>query len=173
MKSAHLLRWYTLTTTVTLIAVLGVAFWWLEDAPRNERAAVPEDGPRVQEDVHAEAIAQRFRQGVLMLHAREFEHAAVAFQSVLDLAPRLPEARVNMGFALLGLGRADLARDSFRAALDLRSTQHNAYYGLAESLDALGDRPGAIGAMRAFVHLSPADDPFVRKARSALWEWQP
>jgi len=26
--------------------------------------------------------------------------------------------------------------------------------------------------MRTFVHLSPAGDPYVRKARAALWEWQ-
>lgn len=174
MRNVLRSRWYTLLTTVSAIAMLGAVFWWLEDAPRNDGAANPHAGqPTARKDVHAEVIARRFRQGVLMLHARQYEHAAVAFQRVLDLEPRLPEARVNMGFAMLGLGRADLAEDFFRAAVDLRPTQRNAYYGLAESLDTLGDRPGAIGAMRTFVHLSPADDPFMRKARSALWEWQP
>jgi tetratricopeptide (TPR) repeat protein len=179
-------------TTIALIGGLGMAFWWLDagreaaianaltsepaspvEEPAGERAVVSEAEPLTQQGAHGEAMARRFRQGVLMLHAREYEHAAVAFQQVLDLQPRLPEAQVNMGFALLGLGRVDLARDFFRVALDLRPTQRNAYYGLAESLEALGDRPGAIGAMRTFVHLSPADAPFVRKARSALWEWQP
>ena len=38
--------------------------------------------------------------------------------------------------------------------------------------EALGDMPAALGAMRSFVHLAPPDDPFVTRARSALWEWQ-
>ena len=107
-----------------------------------------------------------------MLHAREYAHAALVFERVIALAPRMPEARVNMGFAMLGLGRAALAREHFDAAIDLRPGQRNAYYGLAEALEAVGDTAGALGAMRTFVHLSPPDDPFVRRARAALWEWQ-
>lgn len=42
----------------------------------------------------------------------------------------------------------------------------------AVELEAQGDIGGALGAMRTFVHLSPPDDPYVRKARAALWEWQ-
>jgi hypothetical protein len=54
----------------------------------------------------------------------------------------------------------------------LRPEQANAYYGLAVALEALGDRPGALGAMRSFVHLAKEGDPWVPKARAALWEWQ-
>jgi hypothetical protein len=39
--------------------------------------------------------------------------------------------------------------------------------------DGLNDRPMALGAMRTFVHLAQPDDPYLRKARAALWEWQP
>lgn len=119
-----------------------------------------------------EEVRQRFVQGVMMLHAKQYEHAVTAFHRVLELSPDLPEAHVNMGFALMGLERYAAARDFFQGALALRKDQLNAYYGLAEALEALDDLPGAIGAMRTYVHLAPRDEPFRRKAEAALWEWQ-
>jgi tetratricopeptide (TPR) repeat protein len=77
-----------------------------------------------------------------------------------------------MGYALIGLGKYAAARDFFEGALELRRDQVNAYYGLAEALDGIGDRSGAIGAMRTYVHLSRPDDLYVRKAQAALWEWE-
>ena len=53
----------------------------------------------------------------------------------------------------------------------MRPEQANAYWGLAVALEKLGDLHVALGAMRTYIHLSPADDPYVRRARSALWEW--
>lgn len=61
----------------------------------------------------------------------------------------------------------------FESAIALRRQQVNAYYGLAIVLDELNDRPGAIGGMRTFVHLSkPDNDPCQRKAQAALWKWE-
>jgi tetratricopeptide (TPR) repeat protein len=117
-------------------------------------------------------VKQRFSQGVVMLHAREYEHAATSFHRVLELAPDLPEAHVNMGFALIGLERFAAARDFFESALALKRDQANAYYGLAVALEGLSDAPGAIGAMRTYLHLTRADDPYGRKAQAALWEWE-
>jgi len=107
-----------------------------------------------------------------MLHAKQYGFAATAWHRVLELAPKLPEGHVNMGFTMLGLERYDVARDFFATAIELRPMQANAYYGMAEALDALNDRRGAIGAMRTYLHLAAQDDPFVRKAQSALWEWE-
>ncbi len=126
---------------------------------------------------HAKSMRQdeidtRFKQAVVMLHAKQYEHALTALHRLLELAPAMPEVHVNMGFALLGLQRPAAARDFFAGAIDLRPTQANAYYGLAVSMDALGERPGALGAMRTYVHLSKPDDPWLPKARAALWEWQ-
>ena len=116
-------------------------------------------------------LAVRFREAVMMLHTRHYDHAVTALHRVLELAPRLPEAHVNMGFALLGLGQHAAARDFFTAAIELRPEQVNAYWGLAESLEALCDIAGATGAMRSYIHLAPGEDPFLPKARAALWEW--
>jgi len=107
-----------------------------------------------------------------MLHMRQYEYALTAFHQVLALAPKMPEAHVNMGFALLGLEQWQGARDFFESAIELRRDQMNAYYGLAVALEELGDVPGAMGAMQAYLHRAAADDPFRARAESALWEWR-
>jgi tetratricopeptide (TPR) repeat protein len=91
---------------------------------------------------------------------------------VLQLAPRMPEAHVNMGYALLGLKQADAARSFFTSAIELRPQQANAYYGLALVEEMRHDYELALGAMRSYLHLSPADDQYRVKARAALWEWE-
>lgn len=119
-----------------------------------------------------EQITQRFDQAVAMLHAKRYEFAVTALTRVLELSPNMPEAHVNMGFALLGLEDYKGAGDSFANAIRIKPFQANAYWGLAVSLEQLGDVEGALGAMRSYIHLAKPDDPYVRKARSALWEWE-
>lgn len=145
-----------------LVAALADRFAVGGGAPSHPAKAAP-----LLPEVH-----QRFQQGVMMLHAKQHEHAAAAFHRVLALAPDMPEAHVNMGYALLGLKRHDAARQFFEGAIALRAQQLNAYYGLAVALEGLHDLPGAIGAMRSYAHLAKADDPYKRKAEAAIWEWQ-
>jgi len=160
------------------VALGGAALHWLGgDSGRSPgRGDAPIDA-RVDPAGHARAMQraefdQRFGQAVIMLHARRYEHAATALHRLIEIAPEVPEVHVNMGFALLGLRRHAAARDFFLGATELQPNQTNAYYGLAIALEALGDRPGALGAMRTFVHLTAPDDPWLPKARAALWEWQ-
>lgn len=117
-------------------------------------------------------IKTRFEQAVVMLHAKQYEHAITALSRVLQLSPNLVDAHVNMGYALLGLERYQEAASFFDKATDLRPYQANAYWGLAIALEQQGDLQGALGAMRTYMHLSPAEDPYVRKARAAMWEWE-
>lgn len=119
-----------------------------------------------------EELRIRFEQGVTMLHMRQYQYALTAFHRVLTLAPEMPEAHVNMGYALLGLEQWEAARSFFEGAIGLKRDQMNAYYGLALSLEALGDVPGALGAMQAYVHRAAPDDPFRPRAEAALWEWR-
>ncbi len=160
-------RPWAIAVTALLVVAGG---WLLELLPRS---GPPTLSPRqhAADKIRAD-IELRFQQGVIMLHAKQYDHALTAFHRVLQLAPDMPEAYVNTGFALLGLRRDKEARDFFESATLLRSNQANAYYGLAEVLEKMGDLEGALGAMQTFVHLSKADDPFRRKAESAIWEWR-
>ena len=107
-----------------------------------------------------------------MLHAGQHLYALQALERVLEIAPNLPEAHVNAGFALIGLAEHRRAQGHFQQAIDLRPSQINAYYGLALSLEGFGELDGALGAMRTFVHLADEGDPHVRRAWSAIWEWE-
>lgn len=127
---------------------------------------------------HADAarrdeVRRRFEQAVVMLHARRYDHAMTALHRVLELAPQVPEAHVNMGYALLGLNRPAAARDFFEGAIALNAQQANAYHGLALTHEAQGDLELAIGAMRSYLHLARDEgEEHLRRARAALWEWE-
>jgi len=167
------MRLRALALTVCLVVAGGLAITFLpdrlstpvENAPKKIRAA------HAREKAEAE-IRQHFQQGVNMLNNKQYEQALKEFHRVIELAPDMPEAHVNAGFALIGLERFAVARDFFEGALALRKGQINAYYGLAEALEGLNDLPGALGAMRAYLHLAPANDPYRRKAEAAVWEWE-
>lgn len=159
-------RLAAMAATVLVVAAGG----WLLDRPSTPD---PGDARLAHADRKLrEEVDERFRQGVVMLHARQYDHAMTAFHRVLQLAPRMPEAHVNAGFALVGLKRHKEARDFFDAATELRPQQANAYYGLAVALEGLGDLEAASGAMRTYLHLTGTEDPYRRKAEAALWEWQ-
>ncbi len=157
------------------ILALGTFVIWLpgpslqRDASRPGAESVDARAATMRE---AREVHQRFHQGAAMLHARQYEHALAAFHRVLELDPAMPEANVNMGYALVGLGNHAAARDFFETAINLRPGQVNAYYGLAIALEGMQDLPGAIGAMRTYVHLARPEDPHRRKAEAALWEWR-
>lgn len=150
--------------TLALVLLGGL---WLD-----QRGSPPAPAPAGAAMPHQAEVTRRFNQAVVMLHARQYEHAATALQRVLVLAPQLPEAHVNMGYALLGLKRPDLARGHFDRATVLKPDQANAYYGLALAWDATGDRAMATGAMRSYLHLARQESPeHLARARAALWEW--
>lgn len=117
-------------------------------------------------------VNERFQQAIGLLHARQYDYAITALDAVLEMVPDMPEAYVNMGYAFVGLKEFGPARGAFEKAIELKVDQVNAYYGLAIAFEGLGDYEAALGAMRSYIHLSPPDDPFLAKARSALWEWE-
>jgi tetratricopeptide (TPR) repeat protein len=117
-------------------------------------------------------VAERFQQAIGLLHAKQYGYAITALDAVLIMAPKMPEAYVNMGFAFIGLEEFGPAQGAFEKAIDLKVDQVNAYYGLAIALEGQGQYETALGAMRSYIHLSQPGDPFLAKARSALWEWE-
>ena len=137
-------------------------------APSTDATAAPK-GPMTERE---RRIAERFQQAVAMLHAKQYDYAITALDAVLEMSPNLPEAYVNMGYAFIGLEEYGPATKAFERAIDLRLNQYNAYYGLAVALEGLGEYEAALGAMRSYIHLAPPDDPYITKARAALWEWE-
>jgi len=166
------------TTLLSLIAVLVMGGMFITLArdlgPVTQAARATAPVPVLPDDANAiHEVQIRFDQGVALLHAKRYEYAATAFQRVIELAPRLPEAHVNLGFAMLGVQQYEDAGNEFNLATQLHPEQANAYWGLALAMEGLKDYEGALGAMRAYIHLSRTpNDPYVPKARAALWEWE-
>lgn len=154
---------------IVLTLALVVAGGWALRTWNREPVTPPLQ--HAEQQLKAE-VDTRFQQGVVMLHAKQYEHAMTAFHRVLQLAPRMPEAHVNTGFALVGMKRHAEAEAFFRTAIDLRPEQTNAYYGLAMALEGKDDLPAAVAAMQAYMHLSKPDDRYRRKAEAAIWEWR-
>ena len=117
-------------------------------------------------------LIQRFDQAASLLHAGQHEYAIKALDQVIKIQPRLPEAHVNLGFAYLGIEDYQASAISFSRAIDLRPEQINAYYGLAAALEGMKDYEGALGAMRSYIHLTSPNDPYLPKARAAIWEFE-
>lgn len=122
--------------------------------------------------VNAKKVKKRFEQAIAMLHAKKFEYAVKALDEIISLEPYIPEVYVNLGYAYIGMQEFDTALSAFNKAVDLRPAQANAYYGLAEVLEEKKDYAAALGAMRSFIHLAKADNRFIIKAKSAIWEWE-
>ena len=165
MRVPRWLAWGSLVIASSLVA---------GTAPTVPTGQLPAHVTRLahQQRMQHSELRQRFEQAVLMLHARQYEHAATALHRVLELAPAMPEAHVNMGYAMLGLKRGDAARGYFLSAIDLRPEQANAYYGLAMAEEQRADLAAALGGMRSYLHLARADAPHRVRARAALWEWE-
>jgi tetratricopeptide (TPR) repeat protein len=166
--------------TVAAVLLGGAWFAWLEPAHAPQAVSDVRPGSSARREAPARAgatrdaeLSQHFNSAVLLLHAKEYERAAAVLTRVLELAPQMPEAHVNLGFALLGLNRPTAARNAFEAAMALKAVQANAYYGLALTYEALGDLELALGAMRSYLHLArDQNESHLRRARSALWEWE-
>jgi len=167
-----------LTISVTVILGLVISFW-----PASEVLQTPEQKP---DDVagivektpsgksaHETEVRKQFKRATVMLHAKQYDYAIKALHKVLEMSPKMPEAYVNMGYALIGLENYQAAHDFFNSAIELRVGQVNAYYGLAIALEGEDDLEGAIGAMRSYLHLNKNENErYMRRARAALWEWE-
>lgn len=170
---SHLVSYLSIAAVIALVALIAT-LQKSDDLQLTGPVLQPRmaEGPRFEElDPAIRHEAQtRFNQAVGLIHARQYEYAVTALNRVIELVPNMPEAYVNMGFALLGMERFEEAGHFFNQATILRPNQANAYWGLAEALEGMEDYEGALGAMRSYIHLSTPDDPFVARARSALWE---
>ncbi len=119
-------------------------------------------------------LDQLFGLAVRHMQQGEYEAALKRWHQILLRDAGIPEVKVNMGFTLYELGQFPAARDFFISAMEQNSFQANAYYGLALVSEKAGDLEGAMGAMRSYIHLAgpTEDERFIRRARSALWEWE-
>lgn len=156
---------------VLLVAggVVGGGYFLAGIWPSDTVPAAAETAARAPVD---QIFDSRFKAGIAKLRSGQPALAASMFRIAAKRQPHIPEVHVNLGFTLLDLGNPKAAESAFRRGINLRGGQVNAYYGLAESLEIQGRLDEALGAMRTYIHLTPEEDPFRRRAMSAVWEWR-
>lgn len=81
--------------------------------------------------------------GTELLDAQEYRQAAIALERAKRLEPDKGSIREALGRAYLSSRAYHRAAEEFGAAVELAPTDHYAHYGLARSLDRLGDARGA------------------------------
>lgn len=160
----------TARALVALAGAFAVAYAVVELVP--SRGVVVGGSPRgPQHQDAAPEFAQAFSQGIAAFRQGDAHGAMIAFERAAQLQPASSAALVNLGFALVELRAFDQARARFERALHVNPEQFNAYYGIAEVLEAQGQIQQAAGAMKTFLHYADESDPFRRRAQAALWEW--
>lgn len=160
-------------TAALLLAVTVFLFGWALNHWITDSAAI--QAPTSTIEMNGDERLSRFFSAALEhMQQDRYQRALDLWHQALLLAPDIPEIKVNMGFTLYELGEYAIARDAFIHAMEQNAYQANAYYGLAISSEKMGDLEAALGAMRSYIHLAVADDDdrFIRRARSALWEWE-
>ena len=169
----------TLIPVALILTIAGGAAiqFHVADSGRNAETALPQAGnetgdARAIADPHAMHVQQRFEDAVALLQAGHFEYAIAALREVLAIKPGLPEAHINMGYALLGMGNSSAAASHFETASDLRPSLYNAYYGLALAERDNGNETKALAAMQAFAHLADQGDRHLPRAQEFIWELQ-
>ena len=160
--------WVAAFLLLAIVIVGGLLNKWMT---RQLTTSLPPE--LVQSSSQGDQLAQVFSKAVEHMQAGNYEQALKLWHAALLIDPESPEVKVNMGFSLFETGEFQSARDFFISAIDQNPFQANAYYGLAICSEKLGDLEAAMGAMKSYIHLAESEDTsFIRKARSALWEWE-
>ncbi|MEZ5080822.1 MAG: tetratricopeptide repeat protein [Thermoleophilia bacterium] len=82
---------------------------------------------------------EAFTSGSELLRMREYRQAAVALERAKALEPEQGSIREALGRAYFSSRAFVRARAEFEAAVELHPTDGYAHYGLARSLDRLGE----------------------------------
>ena len=163
---------YYLKVLLLLVVAITILGWllsgWMAQPPVS---TVPLNSTRLSKNNQFDQI---FNAAVGHMQQGEYAQAVDLWHQILLIGPASPDVKVNMGFSLFEVGRYETALDFFVDAMQQNAFQANAYYGLAITSEKLGDMKGALGAMKSYIHLArdKEDQPFIRKARSAVWEWE-
>lgn len=176
MRTRNDVRVRVFAATMIAIGALGLVIaqpWSGLGGGHQIETSMPALANSVAQSANGEAgLDAEFLAAVAALQSGDYPLAVDALERFRNRAPHVPEVHVNLGFAYLGTGQTAAAEKAFQQALQLRPEQANAYYGLGLVYESSGNLELARGAMRTFIHLSDEGDPFLPKARAALWVWE-
>jgi predicted O-linked N-acetylglucosamine transferase (SPINDLY family) len=112
--------------------------------------------------------AAYFNFGVLCMEREQPAEAAEAFRRALTLQPDMVDAAVNLGTAMLGLGRLQDAVDHYQQAIAMSPDNAMAFGNLGKVLQDLGQTGEALAAYRKALVLRPQNPDVLTNLGAAL-----
>jgi predicted Zn-dependent protease len=121
-----------------------------------------------------EMLPARLFLGASQLELSEFKQAIESLEFVVRADPRERNARLMLGEALIGAGRADAAVAHLVTASEMLPANPRVWYGLARSYEALGEKDRAADALSHLKKLPPSPELHFHMAElhSAALRWR-
>jgi len=110
------------------------------------------------------------RNGLLLLHAKDYAASVARFQAVLKRGIASFEIHLYLARGLMGLGRPREAVAHFDEAARRQPAAPEAWEGLAESRAALRDPEGALAALQQGSAALPSEPRLQLSAARMLWD---
>lgn len=109
-------------------------------------------------------------EGEALLREKRFADAAAKFKAATVADPTFALAWYDLAYAQRRAGRCDEAVVAYRRFAAVRPGEPDPFYGLGLCLKELGDRTGAIAALKKYLSLEnrPTEQKFVDKARAEV-----
>ncbi len=146
------------------LADVTLAIELLRAANRTEEATA---WTRRQQELQTEQLAQQYHdRGMGAVNSGNPSGAITWFEAALSVRES-PQARVALGRVYFDTGRYADAEVQQRRALAISPLFGPAWYALAETLAARGDRPAAATAFRRYMELEPSGF-FAAKAKQSV-----
>lgn len=99
---------------------------------------------------------EHFRKGLRLYFERRYAEAIAEFRTSIEVNPRSPHARSNLGWVYFDLGLLDQALAEQKAALDVDPAFANAHYGLGLIHRRRGEPARARAHFEEYLRLEPS-----------------
>src|SRR5216110_1798728 len=109
-----------------------------------------------------------YAEGMSALRKQDLAAAQAAFEKLIRVAPKSPEAHNSLGWVLLNQGQVDPAVAQFRSAIRLKPDFPQAHLNLANALSQRRDFAEAESEAHEAVRLAPKDSETHRQLGHVL-----
>ncbi len=106
-----------------------------------------------------------YMRGMKLLRAGDPAQAAVLLESAKKQEPAKASIREGLGQAYFNYGRFEEARRSFEEALEVDPANDYAHFGVASSLERLGQFGQAQGHIKLALAMAPDNETYQKLAR--------
>ena len=168
-------RMRPVTTLFAFITVITLVLTAQSGCSKREKT--PEEKTK-EETVNLLKAQGHFNKGNDLLGAKKYDEAIKEYEESIKLHPTSPETHSNLGYAYLD--KFNAAKDKEDPAVLDKSLQHQrkatelnpnlavAYYGIALTLELIGDPYGALESWHQFLKLSPSDTQWSDNAKKHI-----